>query len=751
MNRIKRFLSYCLIIAMAVSWLPAIAAGAAEDNPEAVGIALNVGESVTVTDETGNYETDTTGNDLSTLDGDVAEVTITGISGGAGEPELVAVADVVGGNEYYVGNGTKWTVISGTAVATTENISDATLWTMSDNGLYLSNGDYYLYYKNTNSGTKVTANSTKSKWNYFSKNGNTYLCPNNLSGTALVNSGDNWVLNDSSSAPSNGAALYTASAGSSSNTEITFKGLSAGTTSVTVGGTVYNITVSKKSTEVNIEDGINALFEDSDAANAAGYDTEIAEVSKTEDGKISIFGLKDGQTTVTTANAVYTVNVDLPKYVIDYGLPVRIGFEDENSNASEIESVETGFADVSISGRSFVYSLNTVLTKVDRLTVDFTNGRKAAVLIIPATSVYYEEGFAVCSEGVTVEGSTGDAVQTTSELGSKDRYGFDQSYSDRGTGMTNGSNAVLEHEADSATFSFTGSGFDLYAGCSSSTGVMTIQIYLGDEFKKLVLIDTKANGEFGDLIEGIAYGIPVYSYSGEHGNYTVRILKALNDEDKVIIDGIRVYNTLADADEYYIRDLEDNPYYFNVRDLVLTVADYNESASVLYNRITAEEQEQAGAVITTSHEIEDVELMMNEGPKGELFLMKGDSLTFAIETDRAAFIGLRSVSLGTTATVNGEAINISSSLDMYYPITSGTVTIKNTGNDILSITKLKICDEPETVFRPLDEKGCATALETKTLSEIFEEFELEMQKVKYSLKVISPILRSVAEKLYVKD
>ena len=736
MNRIKRFLSYFLIIAMAVSWLPAIAAGAAEDNPEAVEIALNVGESVTVTDETGNYETDTTGNDLSTLDGDVAEVTITGISGGAGEPELVAVGCVVDGQEYYIGNGTNWTMISGTSIVSTTDISEATLWTVIDKGtyFYFSNGNNYLSY----SQTTLSVSTTNSKWKYFEKSGNTYICQNGSTGNILIFDGNTWGIG---SDKSKGAKIYTIPQGSSS-TEITFTGISQGTTSVTVGGKVYNVTVSKKTIEVNITDGINALFEDSDAANAAGYDNEIVEVSQTEEGKISIFGLKDGQTTVTTANAVYTVNVDLPKYVIDYGLPVRLGFADENPNASEIESVETDFADTEISGKSFVYRPETVITEIDYVVVNFTNGRKANIMIIPATSVYYEEGFAVCSEGVTVKGSKGDAVQTTSELGSKDRYGFDQSYSDRGTGMTNGSNAVLEHEADSATFSFTGSGFDLYSGCSSSTGVMTIQIYLGDEFKKLVLIDTKANGEFGDLIEGIAYGIPVYSYSGEYGNYTVRILKALNDEDKVIIDGIRVYNTLADADGYYIRDLEDNPYYFNIRDLVLTVADHNESAPGLYSRITAEEQEQAGAVITTSHEIEDVELMMNEGPKGELFLMKGDSLTFAIETDRAAFIGLRSVSLGTTATVNGEAINISSSLDMYYPITSGTVTIKNTGSDILSVTKLKICDEPETVFRPLDEKGCATALETKTLSEIFEEFELEMQKVKYSLKVISPILRS---------
>lgn len=754
MNRLKLFLSYLLIIATVCSVIPAFSVGiSAEDVQEPVAINLLVGEYVTVTDETGDYEIVTDNNDFTSLDTSIAEVTLIGTSGSAGTPELVAVADVVGGNEYYVGNGTKWTVISGKKILSTNNISEATIWTASDRGTYyyLTNGDYYLYYPETKPGAQISASTKTAKWNYFSKNGNTYLCPNGSQGTAIVNSGDNWVLNDSSSAPSNGAALYTASAGSSAKTEITFKGLSAGTTSVTVGGTVYNITVSKKTVEVNIEDGINALFEDSDAANAAGYDNEIVEVSKTEDGKISIFGLKDGQTTVTTANAVYTVNVDLPKYVIDYGLPVRIGFEDENSNASEIESVETLFADVSISGRSFVYSLNTVLTKVDRLTVDFTNGRKAAVLIIPATSVYYEEGFAEYSELVTVEGSTGDAVQTTSVLGSQDRYGYDKSYSERGTGMTNGSSAVLENEADSATFSFVGTGFDLYAGCSSSTGVMTVQIFFEDAFEKLVLIDTNANGEYGSLIESIAYGTPVYSYSGEYGNYTVKVLKAFDDENKILIDGFRVYGTIDDADNYYVRDLEDDPYYFNMRDVVLTVADHSESASGLYKRITSDEQAQAGAIITTSHEIDDVELMMNEGPKGELYLLSGDSLTFTVETERMASIGLRAVYLGTTVTINGETVNISSSLDMFYPVESGTVTIKNTGSDILSVTKLKICDDPGSVFGNLDEKTCAAALETKTTAEIFEEFLIEMKTVRNSLKKINPIFNSVAGRLYVKD
>ena len=75
-------------------------------------------------------------------------------------------------------------------------------------------------------------------------------------------------------------------------------------------------------------------------------------------------------------------------------------------------------------------------------------------------------------------------------------------------------------------------------------------------------------------------------------------------------------------------------------------------------------------------------------------MQPGQVLVFSVNTNRQVEIGLKAVNADTKYSIDGGTdTTITSSTDMFYSISSRTVTIKNTGSGILGITKLKICDE----------------------------------------------------------
>ena len=119
-----------------------------------------------------------------------------------------------------------------------------------------------------------------------------------------------------------------------------------------------------------------------------------------------------------------------------------------------------------------------------------------------------------------------------------------------------------------------------------------------------------------------------------------------------------------------------------------------------------------------------VQDMLDNGPKNELFLTPGQTLTFKVETNRVMQIGLKAPQAETSAKISvtdqiEKTETIYSSVDMFYtlvgaPITTAkeyTVSITNSGsNNILSVTLLKICDDPDAAFVPLDAEDIAGIL-----------------------------------------
>ena len=98
--------------------------------------------------------------------------------------------------------------------------------------------------------------------------------------------------------------------------------------------------------------------------------------------------------------------------------------------------------------------------------------------------------------------------------------------------------------------------------------------------------------------------------------------------------------------------------------------------------------------------------------------MKGMSLTFKVTTSRVVQIGLKALDASTSYTINnGDPVTLDAGTDMFYKVLNKgttreqTITINNTGDGILSISKLKICDDPGADIVPMtvDEINAALA------------------------------------------
>ena len=103
-----------------------------------------------------------------------------------------------------------------------------------------------------------------------------------------------------------------------------------------------------------------------------------------------------------------------------------------------------------------------------------------------------------------------------------------------------------------------------------------------------------------------------------------------------------------------------------------------------------------------------------DGPNSELYLSKNQQVAINVESGKYYFIGLRSLNGDkVTCTINGAEKELSHTVDLYYeatPTEGNTIVIKNTGNAILSVTKLRTTGEDNTT------NGVTIASTEKTLA-----------------------------------
>lgn len=409
-------------------------------------------------------------------------------------------------------------------------------------------------------------------------------------------------------------------------------------------------------------------------------------------------------------------------FVYDFGLPMEIQASDLVDNPGEVTSMsvsDLNKCSASANGKSIIATVAnaTVTTASFTAIVNFNSETiNYDVYLVPATTVYYEEGFADFSANWT-GASSGSSKQNTAALGEDtNNYGYDSIYTDVAA-ASNGTQATSITKNDTATFDFTGTGVDIFANTTTSTGYLTIKITdSSSKVVNLAIVNTKMAGDYKADVES-GYNVPVFSITDlAHGTYTVKITHSM-DNTEVNVDGFRVYNTRSDS-SIYKADSEDNPSFLEVRDLqfgTIDVSNYGVDGRTVsavgeqvYEDLT-KDGTVVEALISASGQVGTANQkdLLEKGPKNEVYLAKNSALTLKFTTNREVQLGLKGVNGSTAYSVNeGDSVKVST-VDMFYTIqaksgsneraTETTVTIKNTGDSVLSVTKLKVCDDPNAL------------------------------------------------------
>lgn len=406
--------------------------------------------------------------------------------------------------------------------------------------------------------------------------------------------------------------------------------------------------------------------------------------------------------------------------VIDFGLPVTIDYSGENAHGRyDIESGTATYGNVTVEGNVVTYTPKTVLKGMDTVTLTNTEGAKYTFNVYPATTVYYEEGFATYSENVTDGTNKGTTNQTTSAVGAGKtgaNYGYDSAYN--AVGDSNGTIAALLNGAE-GTFTFTGTGVDIYARCTTATGKVVVAVYKQNEdstetFTNFLQVNTVMKDGTTAATknqEVTAYNVPIVSLTGlAYGNYRVELQEVQTRDESnakvhwpVYIDGFRVHGTLDVNSDVYQQDGEANPTFVELRNAVLTglnVAERGQYADQIaenaMSQVYAEDETGKGAVVFTTGSTNstvdnyDVQDLLDNGPKNEFYLFPDQTVVFKIEDGYTnPQIGLKALNGEVKYTINNESKTLTTSTDMFYSIDSGTITITNNGAGILSITEIK--------------------------------------------------------------
>lgn len=336
------------------------------------------------------------------------------------------------------------------------------------------------------------------------------------------------------------------------------------------------------------------------------------------------------------------------------------------------------------------------------------------IKVMPANTVYYEDNFNVADKDnnaaqeiiFSVKGPSADpSVRQSNDQSTN--YGYDSIYNG-GYAQSNGSSTVLNH-LDYAYFTFTGTGFDLISETLSSSAGMAVYVFEGvfnTDHLKYVTDHTDTTQTPKEMVfvnnyyaNGNLYQVPVVSVRGltTGTTYTVYI-QALSTShgSSVTIDGVRIYNPLANTDDY-----KANEKGVQIDELrVLYKNDYVSLAGIGSNYLFAGLGKQSvvqdamtkasiiedpyGNEITTA---EDLRSIFLHGPNNEMYLPYnfGIHFTYTIDsTDWTLQVGAKAVTAdskaksftvyvknanGTYSDDNSFVVNLTSTTDMYYDLT----------------------------------------------------------------------------------
>lgn len=337
-----------------------------------------------------------------------------------------------------------------------------------------------------------------------------------------------------------------------------------------------------------------------------------------------------------------------------------------------------------------------------------THNMWTKVNVIPANNVYYEDDFITNEstgtvgiqynqDGWTVDGSSAGNTETANNDVHGGWIEGDQGLSDD-TGYSDGS-AHMGGAGATATFTFTGTGVDVYSRTDMSTGYVVAQLYAGEETTAAALTQSLVVDNLSE--SGTYYQIPTVSFAGlDHGTYTVKLTVASTSDQRstYYIDGIRVYNPLSSEQEAdsTVSDAygdEAGAVFTEVRDILIDSADVDDEGNP--TRLN-------GAVFLDKHGDStegtySVGEYFEYGPKNEVYLAKDQAILVATGNEGKIAIGLKApegtASVQMTNGENTSSVDITAASDLYYEVTAnetGYVMIRNTGDNLLAVTKIKM-------------------------------------------------------------
>lgn len=420
-------------------------------------------------------------------------------------------------------------------------------------------------------------------------------------------------------------------------------------------------------------------------------------------------------------------------YVVDFGLPVQFELtdlvDDTNLSKVRISTVTGGNVTYDETTKTFTYTPTEVLKSLATasIAISYTGAQEAILTVgfIPASTVYYEEGFASYSANWVSEGTAHGARQAKEPYGqATNSYGFDPAYREN-SANSEGTVARTTKVGSDATFKFNGTGLELYLRTKNTSvnaedvtnhSYMLVQVYAGDtadasNLKRMSFVDV--NNLFVAKDTGYGYNTPCWTVDDMALNdYTVVVRFVKGQE--LAIDGFRVTGTQGDRyNNAYAADGEADMQTAEIRNMVIANAQTNldfdaySNANEMY-RVTAnkvldavfdESDKITGAVILTNdsngtNTVQVDKELLNIGPKNEIYLKPNQAVVMSFDQLFGSVqVGMRSLTgEAVSYKINGTSATMNSTVDMYYKVVpvEGKLVIQNVSGGILALTKLKV-------------------------------------------------------------
>lgn len=354
-----------------------------------------------------------------------------------------------------------------------------------------------------------------------------------------------------------------------------------------------------------------------------------------------------------------------------------------------------------------------------------TDTGEATVTVIPATSMYYEENFSnmvTFSKGWTNEGTSGTVYQEPGVVKTQNDspYGSDNAYMNSSGDSCGTSKHVstADGKAKAFKYTFTGTGTSFFARSSSDSGYMRVQITDSkNKTVKTLYRDTKYQNI------GTLYNVPVFTWNAEkYGTYTVTVTIAKKTDSSVYgtefyLDGIRVMNpmnpdssNLTIAQDAYAEDGESNMTFATLRDALLADTTQNGTGELVWDNKNF-------VVFTDTNEnVKDASTYQSNGPKEEVYLARGQSVSFSLANWDAnvnhLYLGIKAPMGTGTVQFGNESVAVYNTVDCYYDVAKhatvsevngvkvATLTITNPSDKIISLTNIKVTGTPDFVIIP---------------------------------------------------